>query len=93
MSRKNQNVLCAEAVLSNTQNSEREHLFEHVHFLEERTSKLEQRVQILGDIFTSLMNLDDDEEEDEDDDEYDEEEDENSELRDFIANCCSGSSN
>jgi hypothetical protein len=88
MSRKNQNIVCAEVVVSNNENSERDHLFEHMHFLEERTTRLEQRVQILGDIFTSLMNLDEEEEEEDDEDEYDEEEEESNELRDFIANCC-----
>jgi hypothetical protein len=91
MSRKNQSIVSTEVFINGGQSSEQEHHFEHVHFLEERTNKLEERVQILGDIFTSLMDLDEDEEDDEeedDEDEYEDEDEEADELRHLIANCC-----
>ena len=48
------------------------HLMEHIHFLEERTSMLETKVDTLREVFTTMLELNNDEdeegEEEEDDD-------------------------
>ena len=48
------------------QTSENEHILEHVHFLEERVGLLEHKVETLREVFTTMLELDDDtEDEDE----------------------------
>ena len=74
MARKNQSNHTTEVFINNNHANytEQEHILEHVHFLEERTNDLEEKVEFLEAIFSGLL----DEEEDEDeDDEYEEEED------------------
>ena len=76
MANKKQNVVTTEVFIQdNFSNFERAHLLEHVHFLEERTSELENKVEMLRRVFRDLLALDEDEDEyeDEDDEEMDDE--------------------
>ena len=94
MSNKKQNIVSTEIFIQqdNFSNFERAHLLEHVHFLEDRMNKAEAKIEILADIFTGLLELDEDEE-DEDEDyegeyEDDEEEDDDDELANFFNTHC-----
>ena len=51
--------------------SSNEHLLEHIYFLEERISVLEIKVETLREVFTTMLELDEDEEEESDDEEDD----------------------
>jgi hypothetical protein len=82
MARKNQSSHTTEVFINNnhTGYTEQEHLLEHVHFLEERTTELEEKVNFFQTIFHDLLDdEDDDEDEDTEDevgeDEYEDEED------------------
>jgi hypothetical protein len=88
MSNKKQSIVTTEVFIENGfSNTERAHILEHVHFLEERTSELEAKVKILGRIFTDLLALDEDEDDEEDyEDEYEDDEEDEDEDEDELAN-------
>jgi hypothetical protein len=66
MSRKKHQFITAEVCIERfPREMERAHLLEHVHFLEERTTDLETKVEILRDLFTMVLELDTEEDEDE----------------------------
>ena len=83
MARKNQSTHTTEVFINNNNAgyTEHEHLLEHVHFLEERTTELEEKVDFFQTIFQDLLEDDEEDEDDEDtedevgEDEYEEEED------------------
>ena len=81
MARKNQSTHTTEVFINNNHAgyTEHEHLLEHVHFLEERTAELEEKVDFFQTIFQDLLDDEDDEDEDIEDEveegEYEDEED------------------
>ena len=83
MSNKKQSIVTTEVFIQdNFSNFERMHLLEHVHFLEERTSELEGKVEMLRKVFRDLLALDEDE------DEYEDEEEMDDELENFFNTHC-----
>jgi hypothetical protein len=85
MANKKQSVVTTEVFIQdNFSNFERAHLLEHVHFLEERTSELESKVEMLRKVFRDLLAMDEDEY-DEDEEDEDENEDE---LENFFNTHC-----
>jgi hypothetical protein len=77
MSNKKQSIATTEVFIQDHfSNFERAHLLEHVHFLEERTSELESKVEMLRKVFRDLLALDEEDLEDEYEDEDEETDDE-----------------
>ena len=75
MSHKKQNVVTAELFIGKSSGmTEHEHLLEHMRFLEERTSRLETKVDTLRELFIFLLD-DDEDDEDDDEDEWEDEDD------------------
>jgi hypothetical protein len=90
MSNKKRNLVTTEVFIQdNFSNFERAHLLEHIHFLEERMDRAENRIEILGDIFRDLLELDEMEEDEEEEygGEYEDDE-EDDELANFFNTHC-----